>query len=564
MAVPGVELVLLLLLVLFFGMQQRRRPQQYFRFWFVGWVFVLGSYVAARLQDQYPAWELQFEATRLDLILVGSLTFLMSFLAADERLWRTVRRGSLVGVPVALLFNAELFWHVPGAVLALGVVGWHLEGLREAAILVPKEWPRRRWAITAICVTSCAALLVMIALGSQHNLTVCASAEVLLCTAVLYWSVGGPRSMAALVGTVGFAAWAIFYPLGMVLLIRPALLHILYNYWQFPKYFVGFSMVLKVFETATAETADLAESFQRMYEDFRLLFESHPHPMWIYEPVQGRVLSVNRAAVEAYGYSEAEFLQMRAADLESNWDAEFDETERLLPQPQDSRRVRHLYKDGRKVWTSVVERAIVFRGQDAQLVLARDIGERLRMSRELAFRAHHDALTGLPNRVLLAERLQHCLAMCERDGRRAAILTIDVDHFKKVNDTHGHMVGDDCLKAVAERLQSRIRQMDTIGRTGGEEFMAVVGRLQSAEDARKVAASLLQQFEKPLELEDCTLGVTVSIGVAIYPDDGLDETTLRRRSDMALYEAKRRGRNCVVMAEETESELGTDREAERV
>jgi diguanylate cyclase (GGDEF)-like protein len=121
-----------------------------------------------------------------------------------------------------------------------------------------------------------------------------------------------------------------------------------------------------------------------------------------------------------------------------------------------------------------------------------------------------------------------------------------------VNDTHGHMVGDDCLKAVAARLQARIRQMDTIARTGGEEFMAVVGRLSRVEDARKVAMGLLRQFDQPLLLEGCELGMTVSIGVAIYPDDGVDAATLRRRSDEALYEAKRRGRNCVVMAAEME------------
>jgi diguanylate cyclase (GGDEF)-like protein/PAS domain S-box-containing protein len=562
---PAVELVLLLLLVLFFGIQQRSRPQRYFRFWFVGWLLVLLSYVAAQLQLEHPAWGRVLEASRTDLVLAGALTFLMSFVAADERLMRTALRGCLVGVPVALLFNAQLFWPVPRLVLGAGVLVWHLEGLRDARLLLPANRPGRR-IVNAICVASCIGLLVMVGVGQHNNLTVCATAEVLLCTAVLYGSLearrsmAAPRSMAALVGAIGFGLWAAFYPAGMLLANRPMWLQGLYDFWQFPKYFVGFSMVLKVFETTTAEKMELAEGFQQLYEDFRLLYESHPHPMWIYNPGKGeagkgQILSVNKAALEVYGFSEDEFLALGMEALEPDKDVEIDEIERLVPQPSEGRRTQHRYKDGRKVWTNVVEQGIVFRGQEARLVLARDISHRLQMNRQLAYQAHHDPLTGLPNRALLQERLEQCLAMSARDGRRAAVLSIDVDHFKRVNDTHGHMVGDDCLKAVAERLQSRIRQMDTIARTGGEEFMAVVGRLSRVEDARKVASGLLRQFDQPLQLEGCELGMTVSIGVAIYPDDGLDVASLRRRSDEALYEAKRRGRNCVVLAAEMEENL---------
>jgi diguanylate cyclase (GGDEF)-like protein/PAS domain S-box-containing protein len=548
---PAVELVLLLLLVLFFGIQQRGRPQRYFRFWFVGWLLVLLSYVAAQLQWLHPAWGRVLEAARTDLVLAGALTFLMSFMAGDERFRQTALRGCMVGIPVALLFNGELFWPVPRLLLAAGVVLWHVEGLLDARKLLAANRPGRR-IVSAICVVSCGVLLVVIGLGHRNNLTVCATAEVLLCTAALYWSLGAPRSLAAWVGTVGFALWASFYPAGMVLSNRPMLLQVLYDFWQFPKYFVGFSMVLKVFETMTAEKMELAEGFQQLYEDFRLLYESHPIPMWICEAANGKILSANKAALEVYGFDEEEFLALTAEALEPDKDVEIDEIERLVPQPSEGRRTQHRYKDGRRVWTNVVEQGIVFRGQEARLVLARDISHRLEMNRQLAYQAHHDPLTGLPNRALLQERLEQCLAMSARDGRRAAVLSIDVDHFKLVNDTHGHMVGDDCLKAVAARLQARIRQMDTIARTGGEEFMAVVGRLSRVEDARKVAMGLLRQFDQPLLLEGCELGMTVSIGVAIYPDDGVDAATLRRRSDEALYEAKRRGRNCVVMAAEME------------
>ena len=161
----------------------------------------------------------------------------------------------------------------------------------------------------------------------------------------------------------------------------------------------------------------------------------------------------------------------------------------------------------------------------------------------MSFRAQHDVLTGLPNRQLLEERLEQCLQSCRVEDRRAAVLTIDVDHFKLINDTYGHLVGDECLKEVAARLKSKIRKVDTIARTGGEEFTAVVSGLNKASDAEKVAASLMRVFEAPVELPFGALGVTVSVGVAVYPDDATDATTLRRLSDEAMYRAKRAGRN---------------------
>ena len=167
----------------------------------------------------------------------------------------------------------------------------------------------------------------------------------------------------------------------------------------------------------------------------------------------------------------------------------------------------------------------------------------MKLDRELSYRAQHDVLTGLPNRQLLEERLEQCLQSCRVEDRRAAVLTVDVDHFKLINDTYGHLVGDECLKEVAARLKSKIRKVDTIARTGGEEFTAIVSGLSKASDAEKVAASLMRVFEAPVELPFGALGVTVSVGVAVYPDDATDATTLRRLSDEAMYRAKRAGRN---------------------
>jgi diguanylate cyclase (GGDEF)-like protein len=125
---------------------------------------------------------------------------------------------------------------------------------------------------------------------------------------------------------------------------------------------------------------------------------------------------------------------------------------------------------------------------------------------------------------------------------------MDADRFKLINDTFGHLVGDEALKAIAERLKLRIRSVDTIARTGGEEFTAIIGGLNSSEDAEKIAAMLVRLFDAPLNLPSQDLKVSLSVGGAVYPDDALDADTLRKRSDQALYHAKRMGRNRYALA----------------
>ncbi len=162
--------------------------------------------------------------------------------------------------------------------------------------------------------------------------------------------------------------------------------------------------------------------------------------------------------------------------------------------------------------------------------------------------AQHDLLTGLPNRLLLEERIAKCLTSSKKDGLRAAVLTIDIDRFKQVNDMFGHPLGDECLKLIAARLRSRVRRVDTIARTGGEEFTLVVGRLSETEGAMRVAENLLELFQDPLKLPGHEVKISISIGGALFPEDGEDTETLRKRSDQALYEAKRTGGNRAVFA----------------
>jgi diguanylate cyclase (GGDEF)-like protein/PAS domain S-box-containing protein len=169
--------------------------------------------------------------------------------------------------------------------------------------------------------------------------------------------------------------------------------------------------------------------------------------------------------------------------------------------------------------------------------------ENHRSLQRLLHQGHHDALTGLPNRLLFADRLKHALARAQRTGTQIALMCIDLDRFKYVNDTLGHDVGDLFLQQVSVRLAARIRASDTLARTGGDEFTAVIADIRDRHDAEKLAEALLASLRDPFEVEGHTLYGGASIGIALYPQDGTDADTLHRNADRAMYRAKAHGRN---------------------
>lgn len=169
--------------------------------------------------------------------------------------------------------------------------------------------------------------------------------------------------------------------------------------------------------------------------------------------------------------------------------------------------------------------------------------EHRQLSDQLTFQAKNDALTQLPNRVLFADRLEHTLAASTRSGHAAAVLLIDVDRFKQINDTYGHQAGDELLCQVAHRLSKRLRACDTLARMGGDEFAVILSDLSSATDAEVVAKSLVDEFARPIVLRERETFVTISVGSATYPADGAEAAVLLKHADLALYRAKDAGRN---------------------
>ena len=549
---PAIDLVLLTMLVLFIGIQQHARPLARNRLWFAGWVCFYLSYVVWEFQLAQPLLDGLREALRFDLLLLCQLIFVISFVTSAKSLRRVVLLGTVIGIPAVLVFNAWQVTHIPLALLVAAVVLWQVYGIYAVRRLDMRTWRLRRVLILCICVGYGAAFVAHLVWGGNPDMQNWVLAELLLFSAILFAADDQHHTVLGIMGTAGFLMWAMFYLVdaGLELKLLPGWRHWVGVFWNVPKYFVAFCMVLQMSEDARKEKEQLADRYRDLYEDFHLVFERNPHPMWIYSEQTSRFLSANRAALKAYGYAEQELLTMDVREMLADTAAEDlpDRPPAAASELGQSVRLHHRRKDSRVMVVDVTEHRMLFQGEAARFVLAVDVTEMERESRELLHRAHHDALTGLPNRHELDDRIDACLVRCERDHRMAALLTIDVDHFKQINDTYGHRVGDECLKAVAARLQSRIRQVDTLARSGGEEFMAIIGGLQCAADARKIATMLLRIFAKPIELADLEIFITISIGVALFPDDSTDRETLKQMSDEALYEAKRSGRNMAVFA----------------
>jgi diguanylate cyclase (GGDEF)-like protein/PAS domain S-box-containing protein len=202
-------------------------------------------------------------------------------------------------------------------------------------------------------------------------------------------------------------------------------------------------------------------------------------------------------------------------------------------------------KDGSWIWVlsrgTVVERTAD--GKPLRMVgTFSDITQRKAREEQVRHLAQHDVLTGLPNRALLAERLRQAIREAQRNSGKLALIYFDLDRFKPVNDLHGHEVGDQLLKEVAQRTRSCLRQSDTVARLGGDEFVAVLPNIADEADALAIAGDILARLDMPFQIAGHALRISCSLGVASYPSDAEDDATLLRCADRAMYQAKQNGR----------------------
>jgi diguanylate cyclase (GGDEF)-like protein/PAS domain S-box-containing protein len=290
----------------------------------------------------------------------------------------------------------------------------------------------------------------------------------------------------------------------------------------------------------------LEERLRRSEERFRTILENMQDSYYEVD-LAGNFTFINISASDRLGYSRGELLGKNyrfttATDDLGNILAAFNEVYKTGI-PNKCFINKSICRDGSIV---IVESSIgLLRNEFGEVVgfnsVGRDITQRMEFEQRLADMATHDFLTGLPNRVLLNDRLHVALAQAHRNKNKLAILTLDLDRFKTVNDTHGHHMGDELLKAVGQRLTGIIRSGDTIARMGGDEFLLLMPELHQSDSIPSIISKIVEAFKAPFIIEGHRLNISASIGIATYPDDGIDMDALMRKSDSAMYDIKKHG-----------------------
>jgi diguanylate cyclase (GGDEF)-like protein/PAS domain S-box-containing protein len=214
----------------------------------------------------------------------------------------------------------------------------------------------------------------------------------------------------------------------------------------------------------------------------------------------------------------------------------------LLSGSEEAYEGRIVHKHGHEVPVELVAKSVTVDGEPCRLVVVRDISAQKAAQARIEFMALHDTLTQLPNRVYLMERLTSLLALARRRQGSMAVLFVDLDRFKNVNDSMGHHVGDGLLREVARRISTTVRDSDVVSRLGGDEFIVLLSDIASSDDAATVAGKLIENLGAAVDVEGHKLQVTASVGISIFPSDGESPDDLLRHADAAMYHAKESGR----------------------
>lgn len=265
------------------------------------------------------------------------------------------------------------------------------------------------------------------------------------------------------------------------------------------------------------------------------VFETSPNGILVLDEEQ-KVIGLNHSFIEITGLSEEQVVGKVPYFLDGCW---------VSIEGHSQRETEITGADGQPIpvllTLSSIDDAAV---QDAiSVVIITNLTLLRQVQAEREHFAHYDSLTDLPNRFLALDRLDHSLLRSSRDGTSTAVLFVDVDHFKRINDTLGHSTGDTVLKSLAQRMKSLVRASDTVARLGGDEFMVILECIDGACDAEKVASQIVTELSKPVTIENMELDVTVSIGIGLFPQDAQGGEDLIRAADTAMYVAKESGRN---------------------
>ncbi len=534
-------IVLFLLLALLAALYRRRRTDRLL-FWIAGWCAILARFTLGFLAPAGSVARPEVMALAAGALLLGAFCFGMALPMAGALFRRVsilvglalpvvalaallsfqVRRPALLapcdlllqGFVLVLLWRTDVFSRTAasaGTLLLLAATQWSLLALVDG---------RELSALSALCM------------------------EAFALDGLLYALCGGRRTTGLWTVSGGLLLWAAAFPLALLVherwpdwAVNPIL-------WAVPGLAVVLGMLLSLFEDELSLT-------EREREQYRSLFHGNPLPMWIFEAESARLVEVNLAAVRTFGWDASDLDHLRVENLlagdgagpvgitEMNWSLAGASSTDLA----QARAMTFETKTGEEVPVEVSLQRVRFQGKDARLLVAKDITAEVQAREQLVHLANHDPLTGLPNRLLLHDRMEVVLAKAARSGAKCAIVCVDLDRFKQINDTFGHAAGDSCLREVAVRFRQRLRSADTVARTGGEEFTIILDDVSHQEDAESVVNDLLFALAPPHFVDGRPIQLSASMGIALAPEHSGSASELLAKADKAMYRAKRSGGN---------------------
>ena len=522
---------------LLFASVYRKRNVAAVRYWLLGWFFVLLHFAVSVAQGLlFPP--LPSSGAGVFLCLATLLLCGVSFVLSREETRGSAPQEGTLAALLALPWLGAAACASRATPNILALAACTLAGAGVIAYLTWRVFRNNRFE--RLC-------LLLVALGCVGWLAVAfraRDADVMMAVVLtecfglnaVLLSFGRARiSAATLTTSVGAVAWAMVWVTAESMARFAPHVSVNPEVWNLPKYVVAVGMLLSLLEEEIHAAAVTSEQG-------KLMFAGNPQPMWMYDVRSLAFLQVNEAAIRLYGYSREQFLSMTLLDIFSpEQSADLPTELQEVGSHQLSGPWLHQRENGTVLQVDIASQRMVQGGRAVVFAMMHDVTERQRLHAQLMRQAHHDVLTGLPNRVFFEQQLEDAVADAAEHGTRVALFCIDLDRFKQINDSFGHAAGDLCLKEATRRLTSCFANHGVLSRSGGDEFMLFLSGLERAEDGDAFASRLMREMRAPVVYGNTELEIAASVGFAVFPDDGGALDQLWRDADAAMYQAKRAG-----------------------
>lgn len=474
----------------------------------------------------------------IDALALAAVFLLVSAMVVREGRRAGLRIGGLVALFTLLCLTVSITLPRAAALLTILVVA--RQGMAVRLATRPRINRRKVSSVVIpVCALSLAWMLYGIWHGHSEFVEYALLGEMFILAGSNFWFGGWERSLGLATTSVGLVAFGAMFP-GVFLLrqVRPGSSAEIHIYGVFT-FCAAAGMILIVFE-------EHLRSLRQATEEYRLIFDTNPHPLWIVDSETLEFMAANESACAKHGYTREEFAKLRLPDI-----LEKSVASKVLKQirkraPLPNRASHHVRKDGTVMAMDITAHDIVFRERPSRFVMGIDVSEREELERQVVHHLRHDSLTGLANRTLFEEQLQSAVHRASEAKEKLAILCFNIDQFKRINDTYGTRVGDECLKWVAGILSAHAGPAAMVARSGGDRFALILTGLRSGLPAEHVHSELMEAFREPVVMGETRVRLSVSAGLALYPDDGAAAGPLWRSAESALFQAMVAGGGQVV------------------